>query len=101
MKKKSDPLQRTVQRLADHFEDAACIAIILNIDRDMFLEMAAKAFDWNQDLRQEFLEEENCEEEKPLQWAAKFKATEAITDYRLLSSLATDPGCKAGVIFMP
>ena len=67
MKKKSDPLQRIVQRLGDHFNDAACIAIMLNVDRDMFLEMAAKAFDWNQDLHQEFLKEENCEEEKPLQ----------------------------------
>jgi hypothetical protein len=61
MNKEHNPLASIISRLAGHLDDAVCIAIMLNADRDMFIEMAEKAFDCNLKWHKDFIEEDEKE----------------------------------------
>ena len=56
-----DPLTRVVERLANHLDNAACVAIMLNLDRDLFLELAAKSIDRNLKWHRDFVDEDERE----------------------------------------
>jgi hypothetical protein len=55
-------LDRIIHRMGDHLDDAACTALMLDIDRETFLKAATKSFDMNKEWHLDLLKQAETQE---------------------------------------
>ena len=55
-------LEHIIHRMGDHLDDAACVALMLNIDRETFLKAATASFDMNKKWHEDFIKQAETQE---------------------------------------